>query len=549
MIRRLAALLVVVAASVAALVLTGASDEGTPKRYKVELDNAFGLVEGGDMRVGGVTAGQTTGFEVSTRRDRATALVEIEIQEPGFADFREDARCRVRPQSLIGEYLLDCQPGTSKKKLPEGGTVPVEQTEGAINQDLINNVLRKPYRERFRLILSELGVGLAGRSDDLNEAIRRAHPGLRETQKTLKILGDQNEVIEDFIRDSDTVMRDLAARKRDVARWVREAGETSEISAERREALAAQFERFPEFLDELRPTMARLGELADEQVPLLRDLRRAGPDLTTFFEELGPFANASLPSLRSLGRAGATGSEAIEESSQEIEELRQLAEKAPDFGTELRRFLQTIDDRSRAAEPDPRSAQTSPPAPDKTHDSEGKGFTGMEAILNYIYWQTLAVNQFDSVGHLLRIVAFESPCAAFQNGKGIRYEQRQAGEVDPEVEEVFERCNAWLGPYQPGITAPDPTDDGSRLAARDRREAELARRTGRVDRSVRGPGEPEAPAAPGQRDPSRPQVTLPPGVQELLDRLPSIGRGAAGEARGQVGGAQETQLLDFLLAP
>ena len=162
--------------------------------------------------------------------------------------------------------------------------------------------MRRPYRERFRLIVTELGTGLAGRPDDLQEVLRRAHPGLRETSKVLRILGDQNKVIKNFITDSDTVINELEQNKRNVVRWVREAGDAAEISATRRNELRANFQRFPEFLDELRPTMARLGELADEQTPLLADLQRAAPDLDTFFTRVGPFSEASRPGRAFAGR-------------------------------------------------------------------------------------------------------------------------------------------------------------------------------------------------------------------------------------------------------
>lgn len=542
MIRGLASVAVVAALAVLGLVLTGASDESGAKRiYFVEFDNAFGLVEGGDLKVGGVRAGQTKSFRLNPAGERTTALVEVEVSEPGFADFRSDAACSIRPQSLIGEYFVDCQPGTAARKLPEGGIVPKESNSGFVNQDLVNNIMRRPYRERFRLILAELGTGLAGRPQDIQEVLKRAHPGFRETSQALRILAKQNRAIQDFISNSDTVVGQLEGRKEDVARWVREAGETAEISASRRESIAQQFRRFPTFLDELRPTMQRLGELADAQVPTLRDLKRAAPELTRFFEELGPFAEASLPSLRSLGRAARTGRAALEESTEEIDTLRSLARKAPRFADPLRKFLQTIDDRERYWEVDPRAAETDPPAPDPTAAAENKGFTGMEAILNYVYWQTLAVNQFDEVGHLLRIVAFESECGAYNTGEGIRFDE---AEKDPEVQHLFERCNSWTGPYQPGITAPDPSPGaGSTIASRERSERDAVRRTGRVERPRRGAGQPEAPPVPGQRDPSKPQIVLPPGIQELLDTLPGLGGGG----RGSTGG--DEQLLDFLLAP
>ena len=34
----------------------------------------------------------------------------LAIEDDGFKDFREDASCIIRPQSLIGEKFVDCTP-------------------------------------------------------------------------------------------------------------------------------------------------------------------------------------------------------------------------------------------------------------------------------------------------------------------------------------------------------------------------------------------------------------------------------------------------------
>ncbi len=54
---------------------------------------------------------------------------------------------------------MDCDPGTSRRKLPYGGTVPISRTSGTIAPDVVQNILRKPYREKFSILLSELGAG------------------------------------------------------------------------------------------------------------------------------------------------------------------------------------------------------------------------------------------------------------------------------------------------------------------------------------------------------------------------------------------------------
>ena len=218
--RRLLSIAFILVAGAAAMVLTAAKadDEKVLKSFEVELDNAFGLVEGGDVKIGGVKAGSTTDFRLTKTQPYRT-IVGAEITVEGFDSLREDARCDVRQQSLIGEYFIDCDLGESPDQLPEGGLIPVERTSSTIPPDLINDVMRRPYKERFRLIISELGTGLAGRPEDLNEVIRRAHPGLRELNETIAILRGQNKIISDFIRDADTVSSAVEPFKEDVARW------------------------------------------------------------------------------------------------------------------------------------------------------------------------------------------------------------------------------------------------------------------------------------------------------------------------------------------
>jgi virulence factor Mce-like protein len=541
-------ILAVLGVCAAAFVLAGASDKkgAEGRTYKIMFDNAFGLTKGGDFRVGGVNAGQTTAFDVVKKKGESPkAVVTVEVSKPGFGDFRKDASCEIRPQSLIGEYYVDCQPGKSPEHLKDGDTVPVDQTSSTIPVDLVNDVMRRPYRERFRLIITELGTGLAGRPDDLQEVLKRAHPGLRETSRVLRILGDQNEVIKNFITDSDTVVNELEKNKKDVVRWVEEAGDAAEISATRRDELRAQFQRFPGFLDELRPTMERLGQLADEQTPLLADLEQAAPDLDTFFTRLGPFAEASRPAIRSLGEMGEVGTKAFKEGKQEVEELNKLAVNAPPFAKPLRQFLQTIDDRKRAIENDPRAKETAPPAPDPTAIPDEGGFTGMEAVWNYFFWQTLSINMLDDTAHILRASLTAVPdCMPFTNEK-----------PNPET---LEKCNSYLGPSQPGILTADPLDDGSNPSAASLR-ANAGKPASRAGER-RGEGMPEAGPLPGQPDLSKPQIVLPPDVQDLLDSMSRRERqrlkANPDELRREldsIGAPTDPgttgQLLDYLLAP
>ncbi|HEX6653455.1 MAG TPA: MlaD family protein, partial [Thermoleophilaceae bacterium] len=138
MIRRVVAALALVLLLGAAVLALGAKsdDDGGSTTYTLLFDNAFGLTEGGDFKVAGVRAGKTTTFKVVTVGGRPLAAVKAEVTEPGLADLRRDAHCDIRPQSLIGEYFVDCQPGTSDERIPDGGRLPVEQTSSTIAIDL-----------------------------------------------------------------------------------------------------------------------------------------------------------------------------------------------------------------------------------------------------------------------------------------------------------------------------------------------------------------------------------------------------------------------------
>jgi phospholipid/cholesterol/gamma-HCH transport system substrate-binding protein len=450
-----------VAAAVAAVLLVGAaalalgakSGDGGSKTYNLLFDNAFGLTEGGDFKVAGVRAGKTSSFKVTKENGRPVALVKAEVTEPGLADLRKDAHCEIRPQSLIGEYFVDCQPGTSDQRIPDGGRLPVTQTSSTIAIDLVNDIMRRPYRERLRLIVGELGAGLAGRPGDLSAVLRRAHPALRETSQTLRILGRQTNTIEKFIGDAHTVIAALENRKQDVSRFVQEAGRTAEISASRRADLGETFHRLPAFLAELEPYMNRLGDLTKAQTPVLRNLQSASGELDTFLTRLRPFAAEGTPAFKALGDMSVVGRRAVRKTTADLRELRRLAKDAPGFAKPLRQFLQTIDDRGRAVEPDKRAAATGPPAGDRTHTTSSRdGFTGMEAIWNYFFWQALSTNPLDDVGHVLRLSIIVNPCSNYQ--------------VKPS-KSLLDQCNQFLGPTQPGVTTPDPTRSSAASAAAD----------------------------------------------------------------------------------
>jgi ABC-type transporter Mla subunit MlaD len=507
-----------------AVTSAGAADE---QRYTVVLDNAFGLTEGSDLRSSGVTIGKVK--RLAVQRATARALATIVVTKPSFAGFRSDVFCEVKPQSLIGEYYMDCDPG--KKQDPAPKTIPVQQTAGTIPPDVVLDILRRPARERFGLILTELGVGLAGRGEDLNTTLRRAVPALRETDKVLEILAANRQTLNALARDADRTLAGIARNRRDVGRFVREAGDTTAASASRAAALRATVNKLPGFLRELRPTLLELGTTARLQTPALRDLRRAAPDLTELLQRLGPFAESARPAVRGLGRAAQTGIPAVAEARSTVKQLRALGTAGTEPMRNLRFVLEDVNDPARAVEPNRLSPRN------------GGGFTGLEAVLQYFFVQSQAINIYDSKGFLLKLDVLLNECSQYTNAQtAIENPERTA------------HCKQWLGPTQPGVT----TGAVSRI------EPTKPRSRSRRD-DKRAPAQPQAPAAPDPGPSAAPPPAPPPprspldklDPRGLLDNLlpPNITDKLPGALRPKGGSSpnssadSERSLLDYLLGP
>ena len=435
--RRVLGILIISAALTTIVALgTGAEEQPKGAKYWIELDNAFGLTDGADLKIAGVRAGQVTDMKLD--REEMRPLIGVVVNETGFDDIRKDVQCETRPQSLIGEYFIDCRPGTARERLKPGSRIPVEQTQTTVPLDLINNIMRRPYRERFSILLSQLGAGLATRGPDLNETIRRAVPALRQVDRLLAILREQRVTIRNLYDDAEEVMAEVAPKRDQVARFVEEARDTAIAAGSEQEGIRDQWRTLPTFLQELRPTLDQLEATADEQIPALRNLRTASPFLKSLFETLGPYAEASQPAVRTLSDAAKQGRRAVRVARDPVAELRRGIDDLPEAAKNLAITLEHLDDPKNAVEKDARAGR----GPDS-------GFTGLEALIRYFFRQSQAINLFDASSYMLKASVFlDRPCANYADAAAVK------SGMAPE------RCRAWLGPNQPGVTTPDFSGDG-----------------------------------------------------------------------------------------
>jgi phospholipid/cholesterol/gamma-HCH transport system substrate-binding protein len=529
--RRIAATFALLAA--ASLVFFGQAASGTGGNYEVRgiFDNGGFLVPGEQVRIAGANVGSVASVDVTNtteaahrdgKPDPGKAVVVMSIANAGFQDFRQDASCLIRPQSLLGEKYVDCQPTQPRapgstpppplKVIPDGQPgagqrfLPLENNGKEVDLDLINNIMREPFADRFRLILNDLGAGLAARGHDLQAIIDRADPALRETDRVLAVLARQNHELSRLAVDSDTDLAPLVRERQHLSGFINNANTAAEATAERSQALEAGLQRFPGALRQLRLTMVKLRSFSEQATPVFAEFRAGGPAIARATRALGPFAHAATPSLITLGTAAQESKQPIVNSTPIVRNVRDLAKKAAPGSKVLAQLLASLRET---------------------------GF--YKQFTRFLFNTTGAINGFDKFGHFLRATLSETGCTASLRCP-LQHRSRDGQGANEVVEGQYERHEGVRGEGPGGSgrvpevprQAPSPSCSAGIIwrrgpggRERQRRRRPAARRPGRsggwqrsfLDRRINR--KPERPAvdrrrARPARHPDRPAAIVEP---------------------------------------
>ena len=420
---------VILAAVLALLVIRNLSGDSNPYLVRAVFDNGAFVVPDVDVRVAGANVGSVDSIDVSLPGEVVSddpgdptrpgkAIIVMKIDDPDFRDFRDDASCIIRPQSLIGEKFIDCQvteprpPGTEPPpalaEIPEDQPgagqrlLPIENNGRSVDQDLINNIYRLPYAQRFRIILNELGVGLATRGPELRETITRANPTLMEVNKVLEILASQNRRLAELARNGDNNLTQLAARRRQMVGFFESAGFTAGATAERGDDMRENLRNLPTTLRELRSTFRALETFAGDARPTFAALQPNAKQIAEVTKKLQPFAEASRISFESLGRATRTARPDLLASLPIIEKLGDQARSGKEPFTDLNFFFGST--------------------------REANGFRN---LMRFFYNTGSALSGYDQYGHYQRTNVLITACTNYlvRAGFGCRTQWPSSGEA------------------------------------------------------------------------------------------------------------------------
>jgi phospholipid/cholesterol/gamma-HCH transport system substrate-binding protein len=173
----------VVGVAIAAVVVAGAgfalvSPRALGAKYQelqITFPTADGLVSGSDVLEAGAKIGTISDIEPTQGN---SALVTVQISEDHWP-LHGGMTADIRPKSLLGEKYVDIHDGRSGNS-PITATAVLHETQQAVPVELDQfiNSLDEPTRNAARVLLDDLGAGVAGRGQSLNEAIAAGRANL-----------------------------------------------------------------------------------------------------------------------------------------------------------------------------------------------------------------------------------------------------------------------------------------------------------------------------------------------------------------------------------
>jgi len=167
--------------------------------YSAIFSNVSGLRAGQFVRASGVEVGKVSKVELFDGGSKAKVDFNVDRSLPLF----EGTTASIRYLNLIGDRYMELKRGDSDKRLPAGGTIPLERTQPALDLDALIGGFRPLFRalnpDKVNNIAQSIITIFQGQGGTINDI-------LDQTASLTSALADRDQAIGEVIRNLNTVL-------------------------------------------------------------------------------------------------------------------------------------------------------------------------------------------------------------------------------------------------------------------------------------------------------------------------------------------------------
>jgi phospholipid/cholesterol/gamma-HCH transport system substrate-binding protein len=167
--------------------------------YTAIFKNASGLRAGQFVRASGVEVGKVSNVELINGGTEAKIDFDVDRSLPLF----QGTTASIRYLNLIGDRYLELKRGDDEKRLPAGGTIPIERTQPALDLDALIGGFRPLFRaldpNKVNNIAQSIITIFQGQGGTINDI-------LDQTSELTSTLADRDQAIGEVVRNLNTVL-------------------------------------------------------------------------------------------------------------------------------------------------------------------------------------------------------------------------------------------------------------------------------------------------------------------------------------------------------
>jgi phospholipid/cholesterol/gamma-HCH transport system substrate-binding protein len=381
--------------------------ESKPFELKAEFSSAQAVVpgQGQTINVAGVEIGQVD--DVSLENGVAVVTFGIDRQ---YLPVYKDATILTRPRTGLRDMFFQLDPGTkSAGEIPDGGTVPLENTAPDVNLDEILSALDADNQAYLRLLLIGAGQGLKGQGKNLGKVLASLGPLNRDLDRLNSMVSQRRQELADLVHNLGVLTREIGRHKGDVVSFIQANNDALSAIGAQDPNVQRAVALLPSTLKTGTNTFAKVERMAHVLGPAFNSLRPFARHLDAMNASVRDLANNVTPVLKNRIRPF------VRAARPDLPPLRSAAKRYSRATPKLTTLAEQINRLGNMAAYNPHGAEGCPggqcsPQPNGRPRDEG-----------YLYWAAWLGHNGNSVfanqdaNGLYRRVYFTASCSTILN--------------------------------------------------------------------------------------------------------------------------------------